>query len=431
MNWTRRYRERHVEAEEAVVRIGSGMRVYIHPGSAEPEKLINAMVDNSDGLEGIEIIHLLTLGSAGYVKKGMESRFRHRAVFAGANVRDAINDGRADYVPIFLSEIPDLFISGEMPVDVSLIHVSPPDGHGYCSLGVGVECTKAAVENCKYIIAQVNEKMPRTLGDSFIHVNKIDCFVSCNDEIIELPRVRMNEQTMKIGENTASLIVNGSTLQMGIGAIPDAVLQHLKDSRDLGIHTEMFSDGVMELVEQGVINNEKKSINRGKSITSFVLGSKKLYEYVDNNPLFEFHPSDYVNDPHVISQNDYMVAINSAIQIDLTGQVCSDSMGYDIYSGIGGQVDFIRGSSRSKRGMPIIAMPSTARDETVSRIVVHLDEGAGVVTSRGDVRWVVTEYGVTNLHGKSIRERVKALINLAHPKFRDQLRRDAEKKNLL
>lgn len=431
MNWIKRYEDRQVEADDAIGCIRSGMRVYIHPGAAEPELLVDSMVRNSDGLENVEVIHLLTLGSAGYVETSMKHRFRHKSVFAGANVRDAINQGRADHVPVFLSEIPFLFTSYELPIDVSLIHVSPPDEHGYCSLGVSVECTLAAVECSKYVVAQVNENMPRTLGNSFIHVNKIDYFVRCDHQIIELPRVRKNVQTERIGENIASIIANGSTLQMGIGAIPDAVLHNLTDKQNLGLHTEMFSDGVLELIDNGVINNESKSIHRGKSVSSFVLGSKKLYDYIDNNPVFEFHPSDYVNDPFVISRNDKMVAINSAIQVDLTGQVCSDSIGYSIYSGIGGQVDFIRGAARSKGGVPVIALPSTARDGTISRIVLHLDEGAGVVTSRGDVRWVVTEYGMTNLYGKSLRERAQALIKIAHPAFRDELRAGAKEKRLL
>lgn len=431
MNWTKRYRERQLEAEEALGCLKSGMKVYIHPGAAEPDHLVKTMVRESEHLRDVEIIHILTLGTADYVKEGMESRFRHRSIFTGGNVRDAVNQGRADHVPIFLSEIPALFSSYEIPLDVSLIHVTPPDEHGYCSLGVGVECTKAAVDSSKYVIAQVNRNMPRTMGNTFIHVNKIDYFVMCDDDIIELPRAGKNEQSEKIGQNIASLITNGSTLQMGIGAIPDAVLHYLKDKKNLGLHTEMFSDGVMELIENGVINNEAKSVNKGKSISSFVLGSKKLYDYIHDNPLFEFQPSECVNDPFVISRNDKMVAINSAIQVDLTGQVCSDSMGYKIYSGIGGQVDFIRGASRSKGGIPIIALPSTAKDGSVSRIVLHLDEGAGVVTSRGDVRWVVTEYGMVNLHGKSIRERAESLIKIAHPAFRDELRAGAKEKRLL
>jgi len=426
MNWVD-YLNKIVSADEAVKCIQSGMRVYVHPGCAKPEMLVDAMVRRGQQLENVEVIHLLTMGNADYVQPNMTGHFRHRSVFAGANVRDAINEGRADHVPIFLSEIPYLFIDNILPVDVALIHVSAPDEHGFCSFGVGIECTKPAAEHSKFVIAEVNENMPRTLGDSFIHVNKIDYIVKSDRPILELPRVRMNDENKKIGENVASLIEDGSTLQMGIGGIPDAVLFFLQNKKDLGIHTEMFSDGVLELIDKGVINNEKKTLHQGKSISSFVLGSKVLYDYIDNNPLFEFHPSHYVNDPFVISKNDKMVAINSAIQVDLTGQVCSDSMGFNIYSGIGGQVDFIRGAARSKGGKPIIALPSTAKKGEVSRIVMHLDEGAGVVTSRGDVHYVVTEFGVAFLHGKSIRERAQALIKIAHPKFKDQLVMDARK----
>lgn len=431
MNWVESYMNKTVSADEAVSCIKSNMRVYIHPGCAEPETLVEAMVRRAPEIENVEVVHLLTLGSAAYVEKGMEKHFKHRSVFAGANVREAINEGRAHHVPIFLSEIPYLFIDKKLPVDVSLIHVSPPDGHGFCSLGVGVECTKPAAENSKIVIAEVNENMPRALGDCFLHVNKIAQFVKSNRPILELPRVRMNDQSSRIGLNIASLIEDGSTLQMGIGAIPDAVLHHLKDRRNLGIHTEMFSDGVLDLIEEGIVNNEKKTLHAGKSIASFVLGSRKLYDYIDNNPLFEFHPSHYVNDPFIVAKNDKMVAINSALQIDLTGQVCSDSIGYNIYSGIGGQVDFIRGAARSRGGKPIIALPSTAKGGAISRISVHLDEGAGVVTSRGDVHYVVTEFGVADLYGKSISERAHALIGIAHPDFRDTLAAEAERHKLL
>jgi acyl-CoA hydrolase len=431
MGWLDTYMKKIVTADEAVSHIESNMRVYIHPGCAAPEALIDAMVRRAERLENVEVVHLLTLGKAEYVRPGMEKHFRHRAIFTGGNVREAVNEGRADYVPIFLSEIPHLFIDRILPVDVALIHVSPPDAHGFCSFGVGIECTKPAAENCRIVIAQVNENMPRTLGDSFIHVNKIHYVVKADAPVLELPRVRMNEETRKIGEYVASLIENGSTLQMGIGGIPDAVLFYLKEKKDLGIHTEMFSDGVLELIDQGIINNEKKTLHPGKSVASFVLGSRVLYNYIHNNPLFEFHPSHYVNDPFVISQNDHMVAINSAIQVDLTGQVCSDSIGYNIYSGFGGQVDFIRGAARARGGKPIIALPSTARGGEVSRIVVHLDEGAGVVTSRADVHFVVTEFGIAYLHGKSVRERALDLIRIAHPRFHDDLTAEARNRHYI
>lgn len=431
MGWLDSYKKKIVTADEAVSHVTSHSRVYVHPGCALPEVLTDALVRRANELENVEIIHLLTLGKADYTKPGMEKHFRHRAIFTGGNVREAVNQGRADYVPIFLSEIPYLFLDKILPVDVALVHVSPPDAHGFCSFGVGVECTKPAAESARMVIAQVNEHMPRTLGDCFIHINKISYVVKHDTPVLELPRVRMNEENRRIGEHAASLIDDGATLQMGIGGIPDAVLFYLKDKKDLGIHTEMFSDGVLELIDQGIINNEKKTLHAGKSVASFVLGSKPLYDYINNNPLFEFHPSHYVNDPFVIAQHDNMVAINSAIQVDLTGQVCSDSIGYQIFSGFGGQVDFIRGAARSKKGKPIIALPSTAKSGEISRIVLHLDEGAGVVTSRADVHYVVTEFGVAYLHGKSIRERTKALIEIAHPKFRDQLIHDARQRHYM
>jgi len=334
-------------------------------------------------------------------------------------------------VPVFLGEIPALIRSRALRIDVSFIHISPPDEHGFCSYGVGVECTKAASEVARTVVALVNRQMPRSLGDAFIHVSRLTHVVEIDRPIVELPQVtEISDVARAIGKNVADLIENGATLQMGIGEIPDAVLLFLKDKRDLGIHTEMFSDGVVELFEAGVITGEAKSLHRGKIIASFVLGSKKTFDFLDNNPFVEFHPSDYVNDPFVIAQNEKMVAINSAIAVDITGQVCSDSLGRSLYSGFGGQVDFIRGASRSRGGRPIIALPSTAKDGTVSRICDVLTEGSGVVTSRADVHWVVTEYGAADLHGKSLRERALALVECAHPKFRDELRRAAEKPRL-
>jgi len=356
-----------------------------------------------------------------YVKPEMFGHFRHIAFFAGANVRQAINAGRADFIPIFLSEIEAQISVGAIPIQVALIHVSPPDEHGFCSFGVGVDISKTAAEHAQTVMAQINPKMPRTLGDSFIHVNKIDHIVEVEDDILEHAQGQISEIANRIGRNIADLIEDGSTLQLGIGEIPDAVLYYLKDKRDLGIHTEMVSDGVVELIEKGVINNEKKTLHPGKVIVGFVLGTRRLYDFIDNNPIFEFHPNQYTNDPFIVSRNDKQVAINSALEVDLTGQVCADSMGYNFYSGIGGQVDFIRGAARSKGGKPIIALPSTAKNDTISRIVPHLKEGAGVVTSRGDVHYVVTEYGVAYLHGKTVRARCQALISIAHPKFREEL----------
>jgi 4-hydroxybutyrate CoA-transferase len=393
--------------------------------------LVKAMVRRAPELTGVKVLHLLTAGSAEYVRPEMAEIFRHVALFAGSNVREAINEGRADFVPIFLSEIEALFSTGALPIDVALIHVSPPDEHGFCSFGVGVDTTKGAAEHARVVIAQVNPKMPRALGDSFIHLNKIHYIVEVADEILEHPQGQVSSVAMKIGRHIADLIEDGSTLQLGIGEIPDAVLSYLTEKKDLGIHTEMVSDGIIDLIDKGILTNEKKSLHPGKIILGFVLGTRRLYDFIDNNPIFEFHPSEYTNDPFIISRNDKMVAINSALEVDITGQVCADSLGYSFYSGIGGQVDFIRGSARSKGGRPVIALPSTARDDSISRIVSHVKEGAGIVTSRGDVHYVITEYGAAYLHGKTIRERCQALINIAHPKFRDELESSARHRRLL
>ncbi len=429
--WFEEYRRKLTTPEEALKAVHSGHRVYIHPGCAEPETLVHALVARKDELENVEVVHILTMGSAPYVAPDMAGHFRHRSLFTGKNVRDAVNDGRADYTPIFLNEIPALFSDGTLPLDVALVQVSPPDEHGFCSFGVGIDMTKPAAENAKIVIAEINRQTPRTLGDSFIHLHKLDHIVAVDRSMLELPRLHMTDLHSQIGAHVAELVENGSTLQMGIGGIPDAVLFHLQGKQDLGIHTEMFSDGVIDLVRQGIINNEKKTLHPGKIVASFVLGSRTLYDFIDNNPICEFHPVSYVNDPFIIAKNDKMVAINSALQVDLTGQVCADSIGYSIYSGFGGQVDFIRGAARSRGGKPIIALPSTAKNDTLSRISLHLDEGAGVVTSRGDVHYVVTEFGVAYLHGRSIRERAKALIEIAHPKFRDELAAQARKVKFL
>jgi 4-hydroxybutyrate CoA-transferase len=422
----RMFHEKLVTADEALRAVNSGDFVYVHPGCACPERLLDALVARKEALRDVRVMHLMSMGRADYVGPGMEGHFRHIALFTGKNVRPAINEGRADYVPVFLSEIPRLFTSGRIPVDVALIHVSPPDEHGFCSFGVGVEATKAAAETARIVIAQVNPRMPRVLGDNFIHVRKVTYFVEADDPLVELPRVRMSPAFEDIGRNVASLIEDGATLQLGIGGIPDAVLHYLRDRKHLGVHTEMFSDGMVELVEQGVVTNERKTLHPGKIVASFVLGTRPLFDFIHNNPIVEFHPTDYVNDPFIICQNDRMVSVNSAIQVDLTGQVCSDSIGNTVYSGFGGQVDFVRGASRAKDGKAVIALLSTARDGEVSRINTYLDEGAGVVTSRADVHYVVTEFGVADLHGKTLRERARALIEIAHPKFRDELQRGAE-----
>ncbi len=431
MSWMTGYRQKVRSAEEAVRCVRSGDHVWLHAGCNNPEELIKAMVCRASELRDVEVSHLLTFGSADHADPRYAQSFRHRSLFTGPNVRQAVNEGRADWVPIFLSEIPALIRSGRLPVDVAFIQISPPDEHGFCSYGVGVECTKAAAEAARTVVALVNRRMPRGLGDAFIHVSRLTHVVEIDRPVVELPQVtEVGGVARRVGKNVADLIENGSTLQMGIGEIPDAVLLFLKEKRDLGIHTEMFSDGVVELFEAGVITGEAKTLHRGKIISSFVLGSKKTFDFLDNNPFVEFHPTDYVNDPFVIAQNDKMVAINSAIAVDITGQVCADSMGRALYSGFGGQVDFIRGAARSRGGRPIIALPSTAKDGAVSRICDALAEGSGVVTSRADVHYVVTEYGAVDLHGKSLRERAVALIECAHPKFRDELHRAAQKRRL-
>jgi 4-hydroxybutyrate CoA-transferase len=427
MNWQEDYKRKKVGSTEAVQCIQSGMRVYIHPGCAEPEILVEALMARGPFVHNVEIVHLMTTGRADYIAPQMEGHFRHNAMFIGGNVRQAVNEGRADYTPVFLSQVEELFESGEMPIDVALIQVGPPDAHGFCSLGVGVDATLTAARCAKIVVAQVNDQMPRTFGDCFLHVKDLDIVVEVSRPLCELRPIEITDVHHAIGRHVAGLIEDGSTLQLGIGGIPDAVLLELTHHHDLGVQTEMLSDSVIPLIESGVINGSRKTIHRGKIILSFVLGSKQLFDYVNNNPIFEFHPNMYTNDPWVIAQNDKMVAVNSALQVDITGQVCADSIGTYFYSGIGGQVDFIRGSSHSKGGKPIIAIPATAKNGAISRIVPMLDPGAGVVTSRGAVHYVVTEFGVAYLHGRTIRQRAEALIEIAHPKFREELYAYCEK----
>ncbi|MFY9647201.1 MAG: acetyl-CoA hydrolase/transferase C-terminal domain-containing protein [Terriglobales bacterium] len=427
MSWEKDYERKIKSADEALQCVGSGMRVYIQPGCAEPETLVEALVRRGPHVRDVEIVHMLTMGCAPYVAPEMEGHFRHNAVFIGANVRDAINDGRADYTPIYLSEIEGLFESGAMPIDVALIEVSPPDPHGFCSFGVGVDTTLTAAKCARRVVAQVNDFMPRTYGDSFIHVNDIDVVVDSSRPLCAAKKAEITDLHVAIARNVARLIEDGSVLQTGIGGIPDAVLPFLSDRKDLAVHSELVSDGVIPLIEAGVITGARKNFKPRKIILGFALGSKELFEFVDNNPIFEFHPTSYTNDPGLIARNDNMVAINSALQIDMTGQVCSDSIGNRFYSGIGGQVDFLRGASRSKGGKPIIAISSTAKNGKISRIVPMLSPGAGVVTSRGLIRYVVTEYGVAYLHGKTIRQRAQALIEIAHPDFREELYEYCEK----
>jgi len=434
MDWHSIYKSRVTTAEEAVKSIRSGNRVFMTGNVSVPQMLLAALVECAQSLSNVEICQALSIGSGDYVKPELGGHLRVNSLFISANVRKAIWEGRADFTPVLLSEFTLLFKNKVLPVDVAMIHVSPPDEHGFCSLGVEVGLSKSPAESARTIIAEVNEQMPRTLGDSFIHVSRLTHIVPVNYPIAELPMGGEGDDQIskQIGEHIAELIPDGATLQMGIGAIPDAVLGFLGNKKDLGIHSEMFSDGVVKLVEQGVINNSRKTLHSGKIVVGFVLGTHSLYEWVHDNPLCEFHRQEYVNDPFVIAQNDRMVAINSAIEVDLTGQVCADSIGPKFFSGVGGQMDFIYGSSRSKGGVPIIAMPATntMKDGTiVSKIVPMLKQGAGVVTGRNHVHYVVTEYGVADLYGKSVRQRVRALANIAHPDFRADLEKQASELN--
>jgi len=431
MSWFEQYGSKVVSLDEAVQTVKSGNRIYISGNASTPFPLLEALAKRKDELNGVEVTHVLLLGEDPLSKPEMEGHFRHNSLFVGPADRSAVNEGRADYIPVFLYEIPDLFLSGQMPLDVTFLQVSPPDEHGFMSLGAEILASKTAAQSAKIVIVQVNNKMPRTLGDSFIHVSQVDKIVQVSYDLPELVPKKITEVDKQIGEHIVDLVEDGSTLQLGIGGMPNAALKAMKNKRDLGIHTEMVSDGIMEAIEAGIITGAKKTLHPGKVVATFALGSRILYEFLDNNPVFDFHPTKYTNDPFVISQNERMVAINSAIEVDITGQVCADSIGVKIYSGFGGQVDFMRGAARSNHGKPIIALPSTAKSGEVSRIVPSLKLGAGVVTTRADVHYVVTEYGTTNLHGKNLRERAQALINVAHPKFRDWLTEEAKKRKLL
>ncbi|GAB4542983.1 MAG: acetyl-CoA hydrolase/transferase C-terminal domain-containing protein [Anaerolineales bacterium] len=430
------YQSRVTTPEEAVKVIQSGQRVFLTGNVSVPQKLLAALVKRAPELKDVEICQALTVGSADYVNPEMEGHLRVNSMFISANIRKAVQEGRADFTPVLLSEFPLLFKRGILPIDVAVIHVSTPDEHGFCSLGVEVGLTKSAAESAKVVIAEVNEQMPRTLGDSFIHVSRLTHIVPVNYPI---PEAAMAEEgdgkiVQAIAGHIAGLIPDGATMQLGIGPIPDAVLNYLFDKRDLGIHTELFSDGVIDLVNAGVLTNARKSLHPGKIVAGFILGKKRLYDWVHDNPMIELHRTEYVNDPFVIAQNERMVAVNSAIEVDLTGQICADSIGPKLYSGVGGQLDFIYGASRSKDGVPIIALPSAAtlRDgSVVSKIAAMLKLGAGVVTSRNHVRFVVTEYGVADLYGKTIRQRAQALIKIAHPQFQEELQRQAKELHYL
>jgi len=436
MDWTSLYQSRITTAEEAVKVVKSGDRVFLTGNMSVPQKVLAALVDYAPNLEDVEICQALAVGPAKYVSTEMEGHLRINTMFVSSNVRKAVQDGRADFTPVLLSEFPLLFKRGILPIDVAVIHTSLPDEHGFCSLGVEVGLTKSPAEASKVIIAEVNDQMPRTLGDSFIHISRLNYIVPVDYPISEIV---MDEEggsdvIERIAGHIAELIPDGATMQLGIGEIPNAVLKYLHSKKDLGVHSELFSDGVIDLVNAGVLTNARKTLHPGKIVAGFILGTRRLYDWVDDNPLIELHRTEYINDPFVIAQNDRMVAINSAIEVDLTGQICADSIGPKFYSGVGGQIDFIYGASRSKGGVPIIALPSTTTlkgGTTVSRIEGMLKRGAGVVTSRNHVRYVITEYGVADLYGKTIRQRAAQLIGISHPDFRADLEKQARELHYL
>jgi acyl-CoA hydrolase/GNAT superfamily N-acetyltransferase len=429
IGWTQKFKSKVVDSSQAIKKIKRGARIFLGTGCGVPYHLVHELATHAGQMADNEIVHLLTLGDTPSADSKFQNQFRHNTFFVSSNIRDAVSEGRADYTPIMLSDIPQLFRQKRMPLDVALIQISPPDRNGYSSLGISVDITKAAAESADIVIAQVNDRMPITHGDSFVDVRDIDYLVPYNEPLREFQAAEVTDTIDKIGRYVARLVENESTLELGIGALPQSVCNNLLETgvQDLGIHTEMFSDSLLPLIEQGVVTNKKKALHRGKVIASFAMGSEKLYDYIDDNPMFHFHDTAYVNDPYVIGQNNKMIAINSALEVDLTGQVCADSIGHSFYSGIGGQVDFIRGAKRSIGGKAVICMLSTAMDGEVSRIVPRLSEGAGVVTTRGDVDVVITEYGLATLHGKTIRERVLSLIAIAHPNFRNDLLEAAKK----
>lgn len=427
MNW----QDRIISAEEAAKKVISGQRVFLTGNCSTPQNFLQALVDRHEELNNVEVVQLLGMGPGDYITPEIADHIRINSLFIAPNLRKAINQGLADFTPIFLSEIPRLFRTGRLVLDIAVIQVSPPDDHGYCSYGVEVGVTKSAAESAGLVIAEINPNMPRTLGDSFIHVNQISHFIEVDYPLPEVPTPPATDVQTRIASHIAELIPDGATLQMGIGGIPDAVLRQLTGHKNLGVHTELFSDGVMEMIEKGIITNAMKSIHPGKVVSGFVIGTQALYQYINDNPIFEMHPTEYVNDPFIISQNNKMVSINSAIEIDITGQVCADSIGTQFYSGAGGQLDFVRGASRSEGGMTVLALPSTAKGDTLSRIVPQLKPGAGVVTTRYDVHYVATEFGIVDLWGRSISERVHAIAGIAHPNFREELLAYAREQNYI
>ena len=420
MTWRTWYKEHLFTPAQAVQQIKSGQQVVVAHACGEPSIILDALVANAAQYENVEIIHMVAMGKAAYCQPQYDKNFHHNAFFLGGSTRAAAAEGRVDFTPVYFSEIPSLLREDLRP-NVTLLQCSPPDAHGYVSLGVSVDYTKPAAEASDLVIAQVNQNMPRTLGDSFLHVTQIGCLVEADTPVIELAPPKIGDVERAIGENVASLVRDGDTLQLGIGAIPDAVLLFLKEKNDLGIHTEMFSDGVVELVEAGVITNKAKTLHRGQSVATFLMGTRRLYDYVSDNPAVAMYPVDYVNDPYVIGQNDNLVSINSCVQVDIMGQVVSTSAGLRQISGVGGQVDFVRGANLSKGGRAIMAMPSTTGKGKISKIVPFLDQGSAVTTTRNEVNYVITEYGIAKLKGKSLRQRAEALIRIAHPDFRDEL----------
>jgi 4-hydroxybutyrate CoA-transferase len=424
-DWTSLYTSRLRGADDALQAVQSGQRVYVHMGAAAPPALLRALCSHAPRLRDVEVLHCITIGDAPYTRAEHQDAFRHNALFVSANTREAVQGGRGDFIPVFLHEIEDLFLSGALPIDVALIQCTPPDRYGYMSLGPGVDISLTAAKAARHLIVQVNSSMPRTFGDSVLHCAEADAIVEATEPLPEFLQGDVTGAHRSIAKHVAGLIPDRATLQIGVGGIPEAVLAALSGHKGLGVHTEMFSDGIIPLIENGVIDNEHKTLHRHKAVASFVLGTRKVYDFIDLNPVFEFLPCRYTNDPYVIAQNDQMVAVNAALEIDLSGQVCSDSIGSLPFSGVGGQVDFIRGAARSKGGVPVIALPATAKGGALSRIVPRLKPGAGVVTSRADVHWVVTEFGAANLHGRNVRQRAAALIELAHPQFREDLAKQA------
>jgi 4-hydroxybutyrate CoA-transferase len=416
---------RVVTAAEAVSGIQSGQQIFLQGAAATPMQLLDELVARAPQLERVSIVHLHAEGPGPHLAPAMAGHFRHKALFIGPNARQAVNEGRAEYIPTVLSDIPRLFARGLLPLDAALINVTPPDPHGFCSLGTSVDVTVAAVRHAKVVIAQLNPMIPRTLGDSFIHVDQIDFGVEVSQPPFAHAVPEIGEVERRIGEFVAELVPDGGTLQMGIGAIPSAVALALKEKRDLGIHTEMFTDVIVDLVEAGVLTGARKEVNRGKIVSTFCMGTERLYRFIDDNPMIEMRPADYTNDSAVIRRFRKMIAVNSALEVDLTGQVCADSIGWKLYSGVGGQMDFLRGAALAEEGRAIIALPATAQKGECSRIVPTLRQGAGVVTTRAHVQTVVTEFGVAELHGRSISERARALIAVAAPQFRDELFRFA------